>query len=78
MSAPRLAAAIPAVPQVQAYAAPPIGRRRMWALVVPDCPWCRHLHLHRATGREGGLRVASCGRPYRLRVAGTRRARWAK
>lgn len=57
-----------------AYLSPPIGRRGLPLLVVVDCPACHHVHTHRG---RGGRRVGSCGASYLLRVAGTKRARWA-
>jgi hypothetical protein len=65
------------VAEVIATAHPPAGRRRYWALIVVRCVHCAHLHQHRATGPHGGLRVGSCGRPYRVVIAGAKRARWA-
>lgn len=72
-----LEAVVTGMPEVIGFAHPPAGRRRYWALIVPTCYWCRHLHQHRATGPDGGLRVGSCGRRYRVRVAGNKRRRWA-
>jgi hypothetical protein len=69
---------IATTPTVIGFAYPPAGRRRLWAVIVPSCCWCQHLHQHRATGPFGGLRVAGCGRTYRVRVAGSKRARWSR
>jgi hypothetical protein len=55
------------------FAAAPAGRRTKWALVIPQCPHCFRLHLHRADGPRGGLRIGSCGRVYRVQLAGWRR-----
>lgn len=63
---------------VLGFALAPAGRRTLWALVVPTCPHCSAAHLHRATGPHDGLRVASCGRPYKIRLTGSRRRRWAR
>lgn len=52
------------------FAAAPAGRRTSWAVIVPRCPFCQHLHLHRATGPHGGRRTASCGREYVIVLAG--------
>lgn len=52
------------LPRVAAYAAEPAGRRSMWAIVVPHCARCGHLHLHRSTGQHGGIRTGSCGAEY--------------
>lgn len=59
--------------EARGFAAPPAGRRTTWALVVPQCPFCGHLHLHRAKGKHSGLRVGSCGRMYQIILAGQRR-----
>ncbi|SFO52626.1 hypothetical protein SAMN05216207_10786 [Pseudonocardia ammonioxydans] len=61
-----------------AFAHPPAGRRHMWAIVVPTCPACSHMHLHRsAAAPEEEVRIGSCGAAYRLRLAGAKRRRWA-
>lgn len=52
------------------FVAAPAGRRTFWAVIVPRCPFCQHLHLHRATGPHGGRRTASCGRAYVVVLAG--------
>jgi hypothetical protein len=65
-------------PQVRGFAAPPAGRRRLWAVVVPECCWCGYLHLHRSTGSHGGRRTASCGHDYVVVLAGSRRGRWSR
>jgi hypothetical protein len=70
--------AVKQVPEVRGFAAPPVGRRRMWAVVVPVCCWCRGLHIHRAAGARGGLRVGSCGRAYLVRLVGAKRWRWTR
>lgn len=59
------------------FAAPPAGRRRLWAVVIPTCPACGLLHLHRSTGQHGGTRTGSCGAEYRVVLAGDKRGRWA-
>lgn len=60
------------------FAAPPAGRRTKWAIVIPTCPFCGYLHLHRAAGDHGGRRTSSCGREYRVVLAGSKRGRWAR
>ena len=55
---------------------PPAGRRTLGAIVVPLCPHCRCMHLHR--GDHGGLRTGSCGKTYRIVLAGSQRGRWAR
>jgi hypothetical protein len=50
---------------------PPSGRRHLGAVVVPFCPACAHLHLHRAVrvgSVDGHVRVGSCGAAYVLSV----------
>ena len=50
---------------------PPVGRRRLGAVVVRTCPACSHMHLHRAefaSTADGTLRTGSCGAQYVLRV----------
>jgi hypothetical protein len=59
--------------EVRGFAAAPFGRRRFWAIVVPSCPHCGYLHLHRAQGEHGGDRTGSCGRGYRVVIAGQKR-----
>lgn len=66
-----------APPTAQGFATPPSGRRVLWAVVVPTCPACGHLHLHRSTGRHGGRRTGSCGATYLVVLAGAKRGRWA-
>lgn len=56
------------LPVVNAIAVPPLGRRRMWLLLVDSCPWCRLAHVHRAASSHGGRRYGCCGRPYHVRV----------
>jgi hypothetical protein len=63
--------------RAKAFAAPPAGRRTLWTIVVPRCPSCSHLHLHRATGPHPGRRTGSCGSTYLLVIAGSKRGRWA-
>lgn len=70
--------AIADVPEVVGFAYAPGGRRHLWALLVPVCAHCGLGHLHRGAGPDGGLRVASCGKPYRVRVAGSKRRRWSR
>lgn len=51
----------------------PVGRRRLWLLLVPDCPFCGQVHAHRG-GPSGGARAAGCGRgAYELAVTQHRR-----
>ena len=64
--------------RAKAFAAPPAGRRTLWTLVVPRCPFCAHLHLHRGTGPHPGRRVGSCGTAYFLVIAGSKRGRWSR
>ena len=46
---------------------PPLGRRRLGAIVVRCCPRCSH--LHRAAGPVSGTaRTGSCGAEYTVRV----------
>jgi hypothetical protein len=50
---------------------PPVGRRRLGAVIVRRCPACAHLHQHRAVlprTVDGETRVGSCGAEYALRV----------
>lgn len=49
---------------------PPAGRRTLGAIVVPSCPFCGYLHLHRSTVARGGHRMAGCGREYVVVLAG--------
>jgi hypothetical protein len=58
----------------RAFLAAPIGRRQQHALVVPTCPRCAHLHIHRAAGPHGGRRTGSCGATDTVIVAGRKRA----
>lgn len=46
---------------VSAIAIPPLGRRRLWLLLVQSCSWCSCSHVHRAGSPTGGLRYAGCG-----------------
>lgn len=55
------------------FVAEPIGRRTMYALVVPRCPTCRCMHFHRSTGPHGGKRRGSCGAGYTVVIAGCER-----
>ena len=66
-----------AVPDVPGFAAPPAGRRTRWAIVVPACVHCGSLHLHRSAGEYDGIRTGSCGKPYRVVLAGSKRRLWA-
>jgi len=66
------------LPRAKAFAAAPAGRRTLWTLVVPRCPSCSHLHLHRATGPHPGRRTGSCGAAYFLVIAGSKRGRWSQ
>lgn len=61
-------------PQVFAagFIAEPIGRRTEPALIVPRCPKCLCLHLHRGRGDQ---RTGSCGATYTVIIAGGKRAR---
>lgn len=36
------------LPHARAYAGPPCRDRRLWAVTVLSCPWCRTMHQHRA------------------------------
>lgn len=65
-------------PEVRGFAAPPAGRRRLWAVVVPTCCWCGYLHLHRSTGSHGGRRTGSCGHDYVVVLAGNQRRQWSR
>jgi hypothetical protein len=50
---------------------PPVGRRRLGAVIVRRCPACRHLHQHKAivvATADGSMRTGSCGAVYTLRV----------
>ncbi len=60
------------IPRVAGFAAAPVGRRRPWMVIVPRC-----LHTHRANGNHGGIRTGSCGKVYRVVLAGNKRARWS-
>jgi hypothetical protein len=51
-----------------AIAVPPLGRRRMWLLLVESCPNCGYSHVHRALGSTGGRRAGTCGTSYYVRV----------
>ncbi|MCA1671731.1 MAG: hypothetical protein LC799_05850 [Actinobacteria bacterium] len=64
--------------RAKAFAASPTGRRTLWTLVVPRCPFCSHLHLHRATGPHPGRRVGSCGESYFVLISGSKRSRWSR
>jgi hypothetical protein len=66
-----------AVPDVSGFAAAPAGRRTRWAIIVPRCVWCSGLHIHRALAEHGGIRTGSCGKAYRVVLAGNKRGRWA-
>lgn len=66
-----------AVPDVPGFAAPPAGRRTRWAIVVPTCVHCGSLHLHRALGEHDGVRTGSCGKQYRVVLAGSKRRLWS-
>jgi ribosomal protein L32 len=54
-------------------AAAPSGRRTRWAIIVPSCPWCSHLHIHNAVGPHCGRRTGSCVRDYRVVIPGQRK-----
>lgn len=52
------------------FVAEPIGRRTLYALIVPRCPTCSGMHFHRSTGPHGGQRRGSCGAGYTVVIAG--------
>lgn len=56
-------------PTVAALVFRPDARRRQFLLVVPRCPFCGGEHAHTSPDRTGGLRLAGCGRRYRLVVS---------
>lgn len=61
--------ASPRLPVAIATAVPPLGRRRLWLLLVEACPHCTYAHVHRAAAAIGGARAGGCGRTYYVRVA---------
>lgn len=58
------------VPLAPAIAYAPAARRSRWLGVVEVCPHCSHCHAHYGTRAEppAGIRLAACGRLYRLYV----------
>lgn len=60
------------------FISPAIGRRHLALVVIPRCPACSYVHVHRSNAvNVVGKRTGSCGATYIVRIAGSKRGRWS-